>query len=155
MSKHSRNNLGFVILGVVLGGFVVSGFVVLGVVLGGDSGDSDGVSIVSVVLGVLGAVLSIILSDLGVSAHRQALRSPVGFRATAPPLAARSLGWVRRLLPGNEGALWWAEVISCLAETADPRERRRYVRSYRRKVPQLIWTSWTVHLSASRQRELL
>jgi hypothetical protein len=37
---------------------------------------------------------------------------------------------------------WWAEVISCLAETSDLSERRRYLRSYRRSVPQLVWTSW-------------
>ncbi|MEO7196687.1 MAG: hypothetical protein ABIZ05_18015 [Pseudonocardiaceae bacterium] len=60
-----------------------------------------------------------------------------------------------RLLPGGEGTTWLAEVSSCLAEAADKGERRRYVRSYRRSVPQLIWTSWTVRLSASRRRELL
>jgi hypothetical protein len=58
-------------------------------------------------------------------------------------LDPRSLRWARGLLPGDEGAAWWAEVTSCLAETPDPGERRRYVRSYRRSVPQLVWTSWT------------
>jgi hypothetical protein len=58
-------------------------------------------------------------------------------------LASRSLRWVRGLLPGAEGKAWWAEVISCLAETPDPGERRQYVRSYRRSVPRLVWTSWT------------
>jgi Domain of unknown function (DUF4383) len=61
----------------------------------------------------------------------------------APTLAPSSLRWVRNLLPGKEGAAWWAEVTSCLAETPDPGERRHYVRSYRRSAPQLIWTSWT------------
>ncbi|MGH3852708.1 MAG: hypothetical protein ACRDR6_04255 [Pseudonocardiaceae bacterium] len=59
------------------------------------------------------------------------------------------------LLPGDEGAVWLAEVGSCLAEVPDKGERRRYVRSYWRSVPQLIWTSWAVRLSASRRRELL
>lgn len=45
-----------------------------------------------------------------------------GWRATAgfrpgPALGPSSLRWVRSLLPGEEGAAWWAEVISCLAET--------------------------------------
>jgi hypothetical protein len=65
-----------------------------------------------------------------------------GFRP-GPALGASSLRWVRSLLPGEEGTAWWAEVISCLAETPDPRRRRQYVRSYRRSVPQLVWTSWT------------
>jgi hypothetical protein len=65
-----------------------------------------------------------------------------GFRPD-PALGASSLRWVRSLLPGEEGPAWWAEVISCLAETPDPRRRRQYVRSYRRSVPQLVWTSWT------------
>ncbi|MGH3546700.1 MAG: DUF4383 domain-containing protein [Pseudonocardiaceae bacterium] len=54
-----------------------------------------------------------------------------------------SLRWVGNLLPGEEGTAWWAEVISCLAETTDPGQRRDYVRSYRRSVPKLVWTSWT------------
>jgi hypothetical protein len=65
-----------------------------------------------------------------------------GFRSDAL-LAPRSLRWVRGLLPGAEGKAWWAEVISCLAEAPDSGERRRYVRSYRRSVPRLVWTSWT------------
>lgn len=63
-----------------------------------------------------------------------------GASAVLPP---RSLRWVRGMLPRAEGMAWWAEMISCLAETPDPRQRRRYLRSYRRSVPQLIWTSWT------------
>lgn len=70
---------------------------------------------------------------------RQAM---AGFRPT-PPLESSSLRWVRRLLPGEESRAWWAEMISCLAETTDLAQRRRYVRSYRRSVPQLVWTSWT------------
>jgi hypothetical protein len=69
-------------------------------------------------------------------------------------MVPRSLGWVRGLLPDEEGMTWGAEVISCLAETSDRGERRRYLRSYHRSVPQLVWTSWAEHLSASRRREL-
>jgi hypothetical protein len=58
-------------------------------------------------------------------------------------LVPSSLRWVRGLLPGEEGTAWWTEVTSCLAETPDPGQRRQYVRSYRRSVPQLVWTSWT------------
>src|SRR6478752_9551356 len=58
-------------------------------------------------------------------------------------LESSSLHWVASLLPSEERTVWWAEVTSCLAETADPDQRRRYVRSYRRSVPQLVWTSWT------------
>lgn len=84
--------------------------------------------------------------------RRERRRAP-----TRPSLvpAPRSLRWVRGLLPGDEGTAWWAELVSCLAETADKVEWRRYVRSYRRGVPRLIWTSWTERLRASRQRELL
>lgn len=60
-----------------------------------------------------------------------------------PELGTSSLRWIRRLLPGKEGTAWWAEMISCLSETADPGQRRQYVRSYRRSTPQLVWTSWT------------
>jgi hypothetical protein len=63
-----------------------------------------------------------------------------------PALGPRSLRWVRNLLPSEEGAAWWAEVTSCLAEVPDRRQRRRYVRSYRRSVPQLLWTSWTAQI---------
>ena len=56
-------------------------------------------------------------------------------------LGPRSLWWVGSLLP-SEGRAWWAEVTSCLAETPDPGQRRQYVRSYRRSVPQVVWTSW-------------
>jgi len=67
----------------------------------------------------------------------------------------RSLRWVGVLLPGEEGRTWLAEVASYLAEAADPGERRRYVRSYRRAAPWLVWVSWTEYLSGSRRRELL
>jgi hypothetical protein len=63
--------------------------------------------------------------------------------APCPAPAPRSLGWVRGLLPAEEGTAWWAEVTSCVAEISDPGERRRYLRSYRQSIPQLIWTSWT------------
>ena len=69
-------------------------------------------------------------------------QATAGFRSVALS-APRSLRWVRGLLPGAEGEAWWAEVISCLAETPDVGERRQYVCSYRRSVPRLVWTSWT------------
>jgi hypothetical protein len=69
-------------------------------------------------------------------------RATASFRLHALP-APRSLRWVRGLLPGAEGEAWWAEVISCLAETPDSDDRRQYVRSYRRSAPRLVWTSWT------------
>ena len=69
-------------------------------------------------------------------------QATAGFRSVALS-APRSLRWVRGLLPGAEGEAWWAEVISCLAETPDSGERRQYVRSYRRSAPRLMWTSWT------------
>jgi hypothetical protein len=56
----------------------------------------------------------------------------------------RSLRWICSLLPGEEGMAWWPEVTSCLAETPDPGPRRRYVRSYRRSVSQLVWSRWTL-----------
>jgi len=88
--------------------------------------------------------------------HRRRGSQALASRHTVSHLAnPQSLRWVRGLLPDDEGAAWLAEVTSCLAETTDKGERRRYMRSYRRNVPQLIWTSWTEHLSASRQRELL
>jgi uncharacterized protein DUF4383 len=70
-------------------------------------------------------------------------RPTAGFRPGLA-LGPSSLRWVRGLLPGEEGTAWWAEVTSCLAETPDPGQRRQYVRSYRRSVPQLVWTSWTL-----------
>jgi hypothetical protein len=91
---------------------------------------------------------------VGAWIRRRSLQAPAGLRTVLRP-TPRTLRWVRGLLPGDEGAAWLVEVGSCLAEAQDKGERRRYVRSYRRNVPQLIWTSWAEHLSASRQRELL
>lgn len=65
------------------------------------------------------------------------------------------LRWVRALPPGEEGTAWWAEVTSCLASTSDPVQRCRYLHSYRRSVPQRVWTSWTMQLTALCRRELL
>jgi hypothetical protein len=64
--------------------------------------------------------------------------------------ARTSLGWIPGLLPREEGIAWWAEVTSCLAETVDPGERSHYLRSYRRSVPQLVWTSWTSQVRHAR-----
>lgn len=118
--------LGEVIVGVVVGGGVIAvvGFLLLGVV--------------SVVV------------EIG---ERRNAQDPAHLRAI-PPLAPRTLRWVCGLLPSDEGAAWLAEVTSCLAEEHDKVERRRYVRSYRRGVPQLIWTSWAVHFGGSRSRTL-
>jgi hypothetical protein len=73
-------------------------------------------------------------------------RQPRARCRPGPALAPRSLCWVRSLLPSEEGRAWWAEVTSCLAETPDPGQHRQYVRSYRRSVPQVVWTSWTLHV---------
>ncbi len=67
-----------------------------------------------------------------------------------PVPALRSLGWVRGLLPAEEGTAWWAEVTSCVAEASDPGERRRYLRSYRQAIPQLVWTSWTSEVRSAK-----
>lgn len=77
----------------------------------------------------------------------------VGQSGPALPLP-RSLAWVRGLLPPAEGAAWWCELMSTLAETPDLAQRRAYVRSYRRRLLPLIWTSWAIHLSSARQRKV-
>jgi hypothetical protein len=165
MSRRGRRNLPDV--GLVVCVVVVLGLVGLVVgVLGG------GILVVCVfvvlvldvlggaVIGVLGDLLGGLLSGVrvcvdGVLARRPGSRAPARGH-TVPLLAApRSLRWVRGVLPDGEGATWLAEVSSCLAEAATKSERHRYVRSYRRTVPQLIWTSWAEHLSASHRRELL
>ncbi len=102
MSNRRRVNLVFV------GVFVVPAFVVFVFV-----GVGVGVGVVVVSAGVFGVVV-------GVRGRRRDSRVPAGLRPV-PPLAARSLRWVRGLLPGDEGAAWLAEVTSCLAETPDPR----------------------------------
>jgi hypothetical protein len=114
-------------------------------------------------VGVLGSLLGSLLGGVlgvvrvcvdGVLARRLGSRA-LARGHTVPTLAApRSLRWVRGVLPDGEGAAWLAEVSSCLAETRNKGKRRRYLRSYRRNVPRLIWTSWTEHLSKSRSREL-
>ena len=133
--------LGFIgLLGVcdLLG---ILGDVVVGVVVGG------------VVVSV-GFLLLLVIFGIGVEVgERRGAQIPAHLRAISP-LAPRTLRWVRGLLPGDEGAAWLAEVTSCLSEARDKGERRRYVRSYCRGVPQLIWTSWTEHLGASRSRTL-
>ncbi len=117
--------LGNVVVGVVIGGVIVAGFLLL--------------------LGVFGVVVEV--------GQRRAEQVPAHLRAV-PSLTPRTLRWVRGLLPGDEGAAWLAEVTSCLAEAHDKSERRRYLRSYRRGVPRLIWTSWALHWGGSRSRKL-
>jgi hypothetical protein len=109
---------------------------------------------VGVLGSLLGSLLGGVLGVVRVLARRPGSRT-LARGHTVPPLAApRSLRWVRGVLPDGEGAAWLAEVSSCLAETRNRGKRRRYLRSYRRNVPRLIWTSWTEHLSKSRSREL-
>lgn len=130
------------LLGALLSGVLgFLGEVVAGVIIGG--------AIVGAV-GSLFLLVGVIVVGIG---QRRVAQVPEHLRAI-PALAPRVLRWVCGLLPGGEGAAWLAEVTSCLAETADPGEQRRYVRSYRRNVLQLIWTSWTEHLRASRRRKL-
>jgi hypothetical protein len=132
--------LGYLHLGnVVLG---ILGEVVIGVIVGG------------VVVGGVGFLLFLVVVGVVEVGARRDAQIPAHLRAV-PALVPKTLRWVRGLLPGDEGTAWLADVASCLAETSDKRERRRYMRSYRRGVPQLIWTSWAEHLSASRSRELL
>lgn len=118
------------------------------------------VGLVLLVFGVagLGNLASIVSLGLGLSIAMDVIREHLRGRRAAARVSAvsapTSLRLVRGLLPGDERTAWWAEVNSCLAETVDPGERRQYVRNYRREVPQLIWTSWSEHLSASDRREL-
>ncbi len=168
MSRRGRRNLpdvGLVVcvfgvlglVGLLVG--VPGGGVLVVCVLGVLVLDVLGGVLVGVLGGLLGGLLSGVLAVVracvdGVLARRLGSRAPARGH-TVPPLAApRSLRWVRGVLPDGEGAAWLAEVSSCLAEAASKGERRRYVRSYRRTVPRLIWTSWTEHWSKSRSREL-
>lgn len=129
------------------GGLGGGGLVVVSLVGGVVAGVVSGV--------VVGLVVGLVAVGLGVSVRRWRRGSPdPASLPTVPPLAPRTLRWVRGLLPSDEGAAWLAEVTSCLAEVRDKGERRRYVRSYRRGVPQLIWTSWALHVSGSRSRKL-
>lgn len=66
----------------------------------------------------------------------------------------RSLAWARRLLPPHEGAAWWTEVVSTLAETQDVDQQRAYLRGYRRGLLKLLWTSWVLYLSSARRRNV-
>jgi hypothetical protein len=83
------------------------------------------------------------LGDLGLRDRQATARFRPGPARPGLALESSSLCWVASLLPSEESTAWWAEVTSCLAETSNPDQRRRYVRSYRRSVPQLVWTSWT------------
>lgn len=168
-----------VVLGAVLGilGGVLSGVLkALGgllTLIGNDMG--GGVSDLGVVLGVVG-IVGVVLAILGIlvgvlhkvsgdrvgvisdviaiaRARRTGQEAPT-HQPTVPALVPRSLCWVRGLLPAGEGADWWAEVTSCLAETRDRGQQLRYARSYRRAALQLLWTSWALHLRSSRYREL-
>lgn len=136
--------ISIVILCIAIFAIVVGG--VVGVAIVGVAIVGVGVVVGGVAIGGVGVVdgVSKLVRERRLAAHLRAI----------PPLAPRTLRWVRGLLPGDEGAAWLAEVGSCLTETTDEGERRRYVRSYCRGVPRLIWTSWTEHLSASHRRTL-
>ncbi len=126
---------------IVVGVLGFLGEVFVGIVVGG---------------GIVTLVGFLLLSFVSVAVEvgeRRSAQIPVYLR-TIPPLAPRTLRWVRGLLPSGEGAAWLAEVTFCLAEAHDKDERRRYIRSYRRRVPQLIWTSWALYLGGSRSRNL-
>lgn len=66
----------------------------------------------------------------------------------------RLLRLASKLVPGEEGREWLAEVASCLAEATDRAERRRYLRSYCRSLPLLLWTIWVLRLRGTARREL-
>ncbi len=142
---------------VLVSGFVFGISVVFGVLGYLDYLDILGEVVVGVVVGGVVVAVSFLLFVFVIGivevGHRRAALVPEHLRAV-PTLAPKTLRWVRGLLPGDEGAAWLAEMTSCLAEAHDKGERRRYVRSYRRGVPQLIWTSWAVHLGGSRSRTL-
>jgi hypothetical protein len=132
--SHIGAFLGQVAVGLVIGGGIVAGgFLLL-------------------------ALLAVVIEVRAHRAHRgeQVLRplETTGQSPAAPARPPRTLRWVHVLLPGDEGAAWMAEVTSCLAEAENEDERRRHVRGYRRAVPQLVWTSWAVHLRGSRSRTL-
>jgi len=66
----------------------------------------------------------------------------------------RTLYWMCRLLPKDEAIAWLTEVASSLAEAGDKGTRRRYIYSYLRTSPLLIWTSWIEYLRDSYHKEL-
>lgn len=174
MSKQRRRNLphvGFLCAGLcyvgllsgvvgLLGGGLLGGVVLYGAVLLVLVLDVLGSLLVDLLGSALSGLLSGVLGTVrrgvdGVLTRRGSSRTEASGHAVTPAATPRSLRWVRGVLPDGEGAAWLGEVGSCLAETPDKVTRRRYIRGYRRSVPQLIWTSWAEHLSASRRRELL
>lgn len=122
---------------------------VIGSVIGGVIGDIVGFAFGGLVI----FVFSVINDPARVQQLGRGSQAPA-IRQTAPSLASTSLRWVRGFLPRDEGVAWWADVLSCLAETPDKNERRRYVRSYLRRAPWLIWTTWSLRFRAARQRKL-
>lgn len=129
--SHALGFLGQVAVGLLIGGSIVAG-------------------------GFLLLVLLAVLIEVRAHRGEQVPLPPEttgelrGISAPTP----RTLRWVRVLLPNDEGSAWVAEVASCLAEAQNESEQRRHIRSYRRAAPQLIWTSWVVHLRSSRSRTL-
>jgi hypothetical protein len=126
------------------------GNVTVGIVVGG--------SIVTAVGFLLFALLAVVIEVGARRGEQQIPRTPAmatqPYAVPSPALTPRTLRWVRGLLPSDEGAAWLAEVTSCLAEAYDEGERRRHIRSYRRAVLRLVWTSWALHLRGSGSRTL-
>jgi hypothetical protein len=122
----------------------------LGIVVGG--------SIVAAVGLVLFGFLAVVIEIGARRGEQQLQRIPdmetQPYVIPSPAPTPRTLRWVRGLLPRDEGAAWFAEVTSCLAEAHDEDERRRHILSYRRAVPRLVWTSWVLHARGSKSRTL-
>lgn len=106
-------------LGMIIGVLGNNGIGALGVLAGA-----------GVIIGTLSALVALPLGR-----KREALR-------LIPAQPLRSLRLVFFVLPYDEGLDWLAEALSWLAEAPDD-EHQRYLRSYRRGVPKLIWVSWS------------
>jgi hypothetical protein len=52
---------------------------------------------------------------------------------------------IRVLLPPGERSNWWREVAATLAETSDPADRGRHLRSYLTAAPRTIYTAWLLN----------
>jgi hypothetical protein len=133
-----------------------------GILIGGVVGFDLGGVIAGFIGGVIGNILGFafgVVIILVFNSLNDRARLPRPSRSSPVPLpversAGRSLRWVCLLLPAAERAAWWADTKSILAEAPNKAERRRAVRSYLHHAPRLIWTSWILRFSASRQREL-
>ncbi|MGH8919257.1 MAG: hypothetical protein ACRD0H_13180 [Actinomycetes bacterium] len=116
---------------------------VLGVFVGVLSESGIGVLVGAGSLGAVGGALGGLITVTLVIPQRGQLPPRLG---TGPPPAPRALRWLCRLLPGEEGTAWVAEVKSCLAETGGRPKRLHYLGSYLLRVPPLIWHAWAEYL---------